>query len=499
MEAEILKQFSDPRWRLNNLYTIVDEQGQAVPFRMNWAQEQFFDDMHYLNVILKARQLGFTTFIQLFMLDACLFYPDTHAGVIAHTRDDAKAFFRDKVKFPYEHLPDALKAKNPATLDSADTLAFANGSSMRVGTSLRSGTMQYLHVSEYGKLCAKYPDKAREVKTGAFNTVHPGQFIFVESTAEGQEGEFFDMVQRARALEDAGRKPGQMDFKFHFFPWWRHPGYALDEDVVVTSEQGKYFRDLTVKGVSLTAAQRAWYAKKSADQGPDMKREFPSTPDEAFETAIEGAYFANELAFARQQGRIGRVPWEPGIPVNTFWDLGMGDEMTIWFHQRVGRENRFIDFYSNSGEGMAHYAGVLRDRPYVYGRHLGPHDLAVREIGTGVSRFDTARTLGVRFEVVPRVDSKADAIEAARKQLPSCCFDEAGCSEGLKALQAYRRDWDDRLGVWKDRPRHDWASHPADAFMTFATGYDPSHDDWNEPEEDDYDYRDNGRSRVAGY
>lgn len=492
-----VKQFSDARWRLNNLYKIIDQHGNQVDFVMNTAQERLFDGMHYLNVILKARQLGFTTLIQMIMLDACMFNSDVRAGTIAHTREDAEAFFRDKVRYPYDHMPERLRAANPATEDSARRLTFANNSSLRVGTSLRSGTFQYLHVSEFGKLCAKYPDKAREVVTGAFNTVHPGQCIFVESTAEGQEGAFYEMVQSARALQQSGHELGPLDFRFFFYPWWQHPGYEIDpKNVVVTAELDTYFGRLEkAEGCELGADQRAWYAKKSEQQGADMKREFPSTPEEAFEAAIEGAYFAVQLAQARTDGRVARVPYDPEFPVNTFWDLGRNDSTAIWFHQRIGRENRFIDFYENSGEWLGHYVKVLKDRPYVYGDHYAPHDIAVADIGAPLSRLETAAGLGLVFITVPAPKEKAAAIEPMRRAFASSAFDEAKCAGGIKALAAYRKEWDDKLGVYKDKPRHDWASHPADAYQTFALGYvepDEHEDDWDDGQED-------GRSAVSGY
>jgi hypothetical protein len=138
---------------------------------MNSAQRTLYDGMHSQNVILKARQRGFTTVIQLFMLDACLFNSDIRAGTIAHTLPDAQVIFRDKVKFPYDNLPDVLKIARPTQNDNTCELLFTNNSGIRVGVSLRSGTLQYLHVSEYGKICAKFPDKAREVRSGALNTV----------------------------------------------------------------------------------------------------------------------------------------------------------------------------------------------------------------------------------------------------------------------------------------------------------------------------------------
>ena len=192
-------QFSDWRWRLSNLYWIIDKEGRRQKFEMNWAQEALFNQMHYMNVILKARQLGFTTFIQIFMLDAAVFNSDIRAGTIAHTLGDAQTIFRDKVKFPYDLLPDGIKSHVPILHDNATELMLGNNSSIRVGTSLRSGTLQYLHVSEYGKLCAKFPEKAREVRTGALNTVQAGQVVFIESTAEGQEGHFFEVCQTAQS------------------------------------------------------------------------------------------------------------------------------------------------------------------------------------------------------------------------------------------------------------------------------------------------------------
>jgi hypothetical protein len=213
-------QFLDPRWRLSNLYWITDKAGRAVPFEPNPAQLRLLGDLHTLNLILKARQLGFTTLCCLIYLDACVFTPHTRAGVIAHRLEDAKVIFRDKIKFPYDRLDEGIRAAVPAVQDSADTLTFRNNSSIRVSTSMRSGTLQYLHVSEFGKICARAPEKAREIVTGALNTVESGQFVVIESTAEGQEGAFYEMTQRARERALAPGPLTPLDYRFHFFPWW---------------------------------------------------------------------------------------------------------------------------------------------------------------------------------------------------------------------------------------------------------------------------------------
>lgn len=469
----IAAQFTDKRWRLNNLYYILDEHGTETKFVMNWAQEALWNDSHKLDVILKARQLGFSTFIQLYMLDECVFQRNVRAGVIAHNLEDAESIFKDKVKFPYDKLPEGLRQANPALQDSARKLTFKNNSSIRVGTSLRSGTFQFLHVSEFGKICARYPEKAREIRTGAFNTVHAGQQIWVESTAEGQEGDFYDMCQTAQELQRRKAKLTTLDFKFHFYPWWRHPDYQLGPDgVEFTKANDKYFSKLEALGIHLTERQKAWYVKKADQQKSDMKREFPSTPEEAFEAAIEGAYYGDLLANAETDGRVTDLPHIDGIKVNTWWDLGMGDLMTLWFWQQVGEYKHFIDYYQDSGEGLAHYAGILgekqRERKFVYGDHVWPHDGNVRILDEkGRKRTEVMRDLGYDVDVVER-GSVDEGIEAVRNMLNRCKWDKARCDEGFKALKAYRKDWDEDKGTWKPKPRHDWASHAADAKRTGA-------------------------------
>jgi hypothetical protein len=492
-------QFSDWRWRLSNLYWIIDKEGRRQKFEMNWAQEALFNQMHYMNVILKARQLGFTTFIQIFMLDAAVFNSDIRAGTIAHTLGDAQTIFRDKVKFPYDLLPDGIKSHVPILHDNATELMLGNNSSIRVGTSLRSGTLQYLHVSEYGKLCAKFPEKAREVRTGALNTVQAGQVVFIESTAEGQEGHFFEVCQTAQTKARTGARLTPLDFKFHFYAWHEHPEYSIEpDDVAVPDEFAKYFARLeSTDGIKLTAGQKAWYVKKAENQLSDMKREFPATAKEAFEASIEGAYYADQIAAAEFQGRIGKYPAIPGIPVETAWDIGVGDYTSIWLYQRLDRI-RFVGYIQNTGEGLPYYAQDLKDRGLIYDAHHWPHDGVVREWGSGKSRLEQARELGLKPDIVPRLEVD-DGINAGRAVLAHCEFDEEACSEGLKALRSYRKDWDEERGVWKDKPRHDWASHGADAFRTFATQYKITPRVDPEPKKPDqliYEVKPDGRVRA---
>jgi len=243
--------------------------------------------------------------------------------------------------------------------------------------------------------------------------------------------------------------------------------------VLISPDDRRYFDRLRDEhGIDLDAEQQAWYVTKAKTQGDKMKREYPCHPDEAFEAALEGAYYATQMAQIRRAGQICRVPWEPAKLVNTFWDLGRNDEMVIWFHQRVGKENRFIDYYANSGEGLAHYAKVLREKPYVYGTHYLPHDVEVAEMIADQTRRQALEDLGIRpIETVRKTESVGDDIELCRQKLRGCWFDETNCAAGIKCLDAYRKKWDRRNAVFLNKPHHDWASHGADAFRTFAVGY----------------------------
>jgi len=475
MDPKLAAAFNDQAWRLSNLYYITDKDGRKVKFVPNWAQQDLYERMDFNNVILKARQLGFTTFIALYILDTCIFNPNTKAGVIAHHKDDAEVILRDKFKFPYKHLPETLKAAVRSNSDRAQELRLSNDSNIRVSTSMRSGTLQLLHVSEYGKIAAKYPDKAREIKSGAFEAVGIGQTIFVESTAEGREGEFFDLVQRARALQDSEAELSDMDWQYHFYPWHANPDYVLPK-FVLTKEDREYFDSLEeVHSIVLSNEQKYWYAAKLRTQGDDMKREHPSTADEAFEASVEGAYYGKDISLMRKEKRVMSVPYDPALPVNTFWDLGMDDATTIIFHQRYGVQNRIIDYEEVTNEGMAYMARLLSEKEYAYGTHYFPHDLNVRELGTGISRKKVAEALGIiPITVVPRPRNQQellDQIEGVRNFLRTCYVDEENCEKLLLALENYRREWDERLGAYKRSPLHNWASHGADGMRTGATGY----------------------------
>lgn len=289
-DEEMARCLADPEWRLFSgyLYKIIikgdkDEEGLVMPFRPNRAQRRFIRRLWHRNIILKARQLGFSTLICILWLDTALFCENVRCGIIAQDREAAESLFRDKVKFAYDQLPDALRRMMPLKANNASTLVFGhNNSSIRVATSMRSGTIHRLHISEFGKICAKYPDKAVEVITGSIPAVPSTGVLVIESTAEGRDGAFYKITQAAMAAAESGKKLSVKDYRFHFFPWWQEPGYQIDpDDVLLTEQDEEYFAKVEgITGAKLTSRQKAWYVatRDGEFSGEDEKmwQEYPS-------------------------------------------------------------------------------------------------------------------------------------------------------------------------------------------------------------------------------
>lgn len=186
----------------------------------------------------------------------------------------------------------------------------------------------------------------------------------------------------------------------------------------------------------------------------------------SFTAAVRGAYYAKDLELAEKDGRICRIPIEK-VETHTAWDLGIDDSTAIWFYQQVGKEVRIVDYYEASGVGLEHYAQVLKEKGYLYGRHYLPHDAEVKELGTGRSRVETLASMGIRADVV-KMQRVEDGINAVRQLLPRCWFDADRCKQGLEALRLYRKEWNDKTQTFRLNPLHDWTSHSADAMRYLA-------------------------------
>jgi hypothetical protein len=200
----------------------------------------------------------------------------------------------------------------------------------------------------------------------------------------------------------------------------------------------------------------------------------------SFQAAITGSYYGTIIEDLTKEGRIGDVPYDDNLDVETWWDIGLNDSTSIWFVQRHKGEIRLIDYYENSGFGLDHYVDVLNNKPYSedYSTHVAPHDIKVREIGNfGKSRLESALELGIAFEVAPKI-SVEDGIEAVRKNLINCWFDKNKCGTALEYLKAYQKRYDDKNQCFRNKPLHNFASHCADSFRTGIVGQGLAISNW---------------------
>lgn len=491
--AELEAALRVPLWRLSHLYKIIvkgedengDDEDLIMTFKPNKAQRKVIRRLWHRNLILKARQLGFTTFIAILFLDYSLFGPgNTRAGIIAHTDSSAKTIFRDKVKFAYNHLPPELIAMFPLERDSADELLFAhNNSSIRVSTSMRSGTINYLHVSEFGKICARFPERAAEVITGSIPAVPQAGMVFIESTAEGREGEFYKMSLRSQKLYEAGVKLNKKQYQFHFFAWWEASEYRMPADsCVISPEEHEYFDKVEQKiGRKLDPEQRAWWiVTRDEDFSGDeqkMWQEYPSYPEEAFQVSREGTYFAKQFTQARREKRIvDHLPALPGVACWTFWDIGNSDGTAIWVMQKVGQEFRLIRFYEAWGETYSHAAQWLQSLGLTFDAHYLPHD--ADHVRQGATMNESPKEMleklmpGHNFEVVPRIEEINWGINQTRDVFPLLYFDLEHCKEGIDHLELYRKKWNETQAIWSEKPdKTGGHSEAADALRQFAQAY----------------------------
>ncbi len=293
-ELDYERIFTDKLYRLNNLYVILDKDKKLVRLQLNSEQEYYILNRHFRNVNLKARQLGFTTLAVIDALDDCLFTENFEAGIIADDIDNAVKIF-DKAKLAHEHLPEWLKKHREPTTDRAGEYRFKNGSIFSVDTSFRGGTLSRLHVSELGKISKKYPAKAKEIITGAFEAVPKNGYIDIESTAEGVSGAFYDICQEA--IPKDTEKLKSLEFKFFFFPWWKNPEYEEAGEVHFGAELIKYFKYLKdEQSIELTIEKKNWYALKKQSLKGEVAQEYPSYPEEAFLASGRPYFNQQELA-----------------------------------------------------------------------------------------------------------------------------------------------------------------------------------------------------------
>lgn len=445
------------------LYKIKDKDGKVVDFVPNPTQQDFIENIHTKNIILKARQIWFSTIIQIYLLDQALFNRNFKAWVIAQDKETAISLFKDKIKFAFDNIPDRLRKYFIVKTDRANELEFENTwSSIRVATSFRWGTLQWLHITEYAKICAKYPLNAKEIKDGALESVWMGNKIFVESTAEWWEWIFFDMCQEARKISDSWRDPNDLEYKLFFYPRYEDIKYATNQYVLITQEEQEFLAKYE-SVIKLSQEQKNWYVLKRREKWDSMFKEYPTTYDEAFWSTLKWAYYETQIRQALIQNRIWIVKYNHQLPVHVAFDLWWSwwwDDTAVWFFQQYANQIYIIDYREWTWYWWLEILWIVGNRWYKIGRRIGPHDITANF--TGESRRTMAKNIGITFEILERMPV-TDWITIVRQTFPRLWFDKEKCDQWIKKLSIYRRSRDEANGVRRDRPQHNWASHAADA------------------------------------
>ena len=438
---------------------------------MNYVQLLLYKALWWLNIVLKSRRHGITTFACVFALDMCLFTSNVTAGIVCHKLKASQRIFETKINYVYNNLPQILKDRITLETETKQELSFDNNSILYVDTSMRSDTLQLLHVSEYDWICQHDPIKAAEIKSGAMECIEKGGICIIEGTAEGAGGDFKQMYTAAEAKAGQGVKLTRMDYKAHFFSWFMNPENRLFEHVDIAEPMVKYFEKVErVTGHKLEQPYRAWYVKKKEQLKEFMYKEHPSTSEEAFYAAIEGTIVGRYMIGAREDDRICFVPYDPNFRVYTSWDLGTM-HTAIWFWQFKGQSRNLIDFYQDDeGVGAEAHAKAIFSRPYIYSGHCTGPDLisSNKKDATGRMIKDRYAELGIAFDVIEPHKIQV-RIGAMRSLIPSCWFDDRKCTEGIPHLMNYHYKKDEAASTeeytyYTREPAEGPEKHAADAF-----------------------------------
>ena len=461
----------DKTWRINHLYKIRNKGGDLIQFRLNRAQKHYHENKARRNLILKSRQLGFTTYEAIDALDDTLFTPNKDSLMIAHNLEAGESIFTKKIVFAWEKLPLELRELYGLDNKTSKTLKFDFGkergfSSIAVDTSGRSGTYQRVHVTELADISKKYPKKVPDIIGGTIPAIPATGSVDIESTSQGASGEFFDMYMEAYERGDP-QVPQQ--YKAHFYNWtWDDDEMSRIEREIPCEEmeQGQKFKEYAEKH-NLTQLQITYYYQRWQSLNKnwnELKREYPTTAMEAFDAVAEGTFYGVTVGAMEERGQVGVYPWQRSLKVHTCMDLGVGKNLVVGFYQRdtgTNRVYRIDSWQGDKSDGLPEAIAVIKSKPYVYGKHFAPHDIETTDIGTGKTRWETARALGITFTLVPDL-SLEDGINAVPLFLDRLFVDKEKNKLWLRAMKAYGREWDEKRGMYKDEPLHDWASHWAD-------------------------------------
>jgi hypothetical protein len=410
-----------------------------------------------------------STFAVLYILDDILFNENLSAGIVSYSLEHAQFIFKRIIGHALDTFPERLKPYIGIKQRTAREIAFDNGSSLRVDTTLRGAAYSPVLVSEFGKTCSRNPIKAEEVITGTLQAVPLHGRIIIESTGEGNEGFFADMVYKAINRGNDNLTP--LDYKLFFYPWYLDPNYQSDSKLFFDINDQDYFDKIEKEAnVKITYPQRQWYIQQKSVLGDKIKQEFPSSVKESFLASSDAFYYAHSIERAYQSNRMLSVQiYDPLESVYVAMDIGVNDLTVIIFFQVIHGEIRIIDMYADTGKGVDFYARhMLVDKKYLINSLFLPHDANHRDGIIVENTYEREfRKLFSHTETKIIVLKRSDlnlGISHAKLKMERAVFNLLKVKPLVEHLAKYRKKWSEQYGKYLDEPFHDVHSNYADAF-----------------------------------
>ena len=446
-------------------HKILNEVGEVVQFVPRKEQIDILNINHPRIVVAKPRQVGFSAIFQKIGEDSCMYNPNTSFMTIAHTQEDAIAIRNKKIAASHRALAPELKAY------IGGPYKFNNGSEITVGTDARSDVIQILHISEFGEICRTSKIREDAIINGSFPAVH-GR-IFVESTARGSSGGFYDMCHQAldqKAFADnRGIALHESQFYLYFMAWWQYEANRAYGEIQIEPELNDYFLHLQKSnGIYLDEAQRKWYASvwNNVNRRKKIKQEYPSTFEECWEDTLEGVVFDQEIRDVREQYRIvDNLPIDKTEPFIVTFDLGYRDQTSLWFLQYNQAHSYFhvIKYYEENERLVSRYVQVLKEFEAEHGVRIGvclmPPDAKTNSMLAEHDNLSSVKKVienaGWNVQIVPAPD-KQWMIDGTRAMFPSLKFDRKGCELGIRRLDNYTEE---------AKHKHTIETHAADSFQ----------------------------------
>jgi len=467
----VTKYLPSKLWRLNNLYNIIDKVGEPIPFRLNRAQFRVYAKSleHPRLIILKSRQQGISTFWLISYFDDLITLANYNCGLMAQGKDESGTLL-ERLKHTWNTLEPWVKDffNLKIVKNNSQEFTLSNNSTMFIRTSFRSSTLQRLHISELGKIANKYPERAKETKTGTLQALAPGNTGIIESTAEGVNM-FKYMWDSSTKQYAAGRLAGK-DFLPVFLSWLDDPDCVEFEQQYPADEELDYFKRLEESmNIVITPEQRNFWIAQHRELEGDIHQEYPATAEEAFTAAQDGTYWAKrylEMIVRRGQRRTYDELYDRNLDVYVTLDAGRSDYMVLCFFQVWKRQCRILAEYYNTGEWLGHYVNYVKEiaeeKTWNISHWYLPHDMGVTDLTQdNKTREEILNDLGVYNTTILEKLSKHHGIEEVRQEFQNIWIAEE-CEYLEQCCLNYTKTWNHLLEVWRDEPKRNQWAHGAD-------------------------------------